>query len=176
MRKLILYIAASLDGYIAGQEDDLSFLNPMHVEGEDYGYGEFIQEIDTVIIGRRTYEWVINQGVEFPHKDKACYIITSREKPSEGNLNFYKGDLKALVTRLKSENGKNIFCDGGAQVVNYLLREKLFDELIISVVPVLLGDGTRLFQDGRPQEQLDLKAAKEYSSGMVQLRYEVHEP
>jgi len=171
VRKLILYIASSLDGFIAGPGDDLSFLNPMHVEGEDYGYGEFINGIDTVIVGRRTYDWVINQGVEFPHKDKPCFIITSQEKPAEGNLNFYKGDLKALVTRLKSEKGKNIFCDGGAQVVNYLLREKLFDELIISVVPVLLGDGIKLFQDQRPTQRLELKEVKNYVSGMVQLHY-----
>jgi len=145
----------------------------MHVEGEDYGYGEFIQEIDTVIVGRRTYEWVINQGVEFPHKDKACYIITRQDKPSDGNLHFYNGDLKALVTRLKGESGQNIFCDGGAQVVNYLLREKLFDELIISVVPVLLGDGIKLFQDQRPIQQLELKEAKNYPSGMLQVHYEL---
>jgi dihydrofolate reductase len=173
MRKLILYIASSLDGYIAGPGDDLSFLNPMHVEGEDYGYGEFIEGIDTVIVGRRTYDWVINQGVEFPHKDKACYIITRQEKPAEGNLNFYNGDLRALVTRLKSENGKNIFCDGGAQVVNYLLKEKLFDELIISVVPVLLGDGVRLFQENRPAQNLELNKVKNYPSGMVQLHYKI---
>ena len=173
MRKLILYIASSLDGFIAGPADDLSFLNPMHVEGEDYGYGEFISGVDTVIVGRRTYDWVINQGVDFPHKDKACYIITSEEKPSEGNLNFYTGDLKALVNQLKGENGKNIFCDGGAKVVNSLLKEKLFDELIISVVPVLLGDGVMLFQGQRPTQQLKLKEVKNYPSGMVQLHYKV---
>lgn len=171
MRKLILYIASSLDGFIAGPGDDLSFLNPMHVEGEDYGYGGFIEGIDTVIIGRRTYDWVINQGVEFPHKDKVCYVITSQDRPNDGNLFFFNGNLKDLVNRLKSADGKNIFCDGGAQVVHYLLREKLLDELIISVIPVLLGDGVKLFLDGRPSQSLDLKGVHSYASGLVQLHY-----
>lgn len=174
MRKLILYISCSLDGYIAGPNDDLSFLNPMQLEGEDYGYQAFVDSVDTVIVGRRTYDWVVNQGYDFPHTDKACYILTSQSRPKEGSLTFYQGDLKELVQRLKSSNSpKNIFCDGGAQVVHQLLAAQLIDEIILSVVPVLLGAGTRLFNDGRSKQQLELVSSKSFDSGLVQHHYKV---
>lgn len=83
----------------------------------------------------------VSGELSFPTRLRPAISSPAMKKPSEGNSNFYEGDLKALVTRLKGEKRKNIFYDGGAEVVNYLLREKLFDELIISVVPVLLGDG-----------------------------------
>ncbi|TAF68076.1 MAG: dihydrofolate reductase, partial [Cytophagales bacterium] len=75
-RKLILYISCSLDGYIAQPNDDLSFLSIVQKEGEDYGYNDFVASIDIVIVGRKTYDWVIGQGYEFPHADKTSYIIT----------------------------------------------------------------------------------------------------
>lgn len=173
-RKLVLYISCSLDGYIAGPNDDLSFLNRMQLEGEDYGYQAFVDAIDTVIVGRRTYDWVVNQGYDFPHTNKECYIITSQIRAKEGNLTFYQGDLKELVQRLKSSNSpKHIFCDGGAQVVHQLLAAQLIDEIILSVVPVLLGAGTRLFNDGRPQQLLELLSSKSFESGLVQHHYKV---
>ncbi|WP_421896052.1 dihydrofolate reductase family protein [Marinoscillum sp.] len=171
MRKLILYIASSLDGYIAKPNDDLSFLNLVQKEGEDYGYNDFVDTVDTVIIGRKTYEWVINQGYDFPHADKESYIITRQERPKEGNLTFYTGSLKQLVTDLKKKAGKNIFCDGGSEIVHLLLKEKLIDELILSVIPILVGDGTPLFKTGRPEQLLELKESKSFESGLVQLHY-----
>lgn len=173
MRKLILYISCSLDGYIAGPNDDLSFLNPMQVEGEDYGYQAFVDSVDTVIVGRRTYDWVLGQGYDFPHADKNCYVLTAQARPQEGNLQFYQGDLQALVQRLKTEPGKHIFCDGGAQVVHQLLAARLIDEIILSVVPVLLGAGTRLFNEDRPPQLLELLSSQSYESGLVQLHYRV---
>lgn len=170
-KKLILYIAMSLDGYIAAPGDDLSFLAKVQQEGEDYGYGAFIQSVDTVIIGRRTYEWVMNQVDIFPHAEKTCYVITSESRPPMGNIHFYSGNLGELADELKSQGGGNIFCDGGAQVVHQLLMAGKFDALIISVIPVLLGDGIPLFQPGRPVQNLTLAEAKNYPSGLVQLHY-----
>jgi dihydrofolate reductase len=172
-RKLILYIAASLDGYIAKPNDDLSFLSRVQKKGEDYGYNDFISTVDTVILGRKTYDWVLNQVSEFPHADKEAYIITRKEKPKKGNITFYTGNLKDLISRLKIKVGKNIFCDGGAEIVNELLKEKLFDELIISVIPVLLGNGTRLFQNDKPEQDLRLLSANKFDTGLVQLHYKV---
>ncbi|MDP2188710.1 MAG: dihydrofolate reductase family protein [Sphingobacteriaceae bacterium] len=173
-RKLILYISSSLDGFIAGPNDDLSFLHPMQLEGEDYGYEAFVDTVDTVIVGRRTYDWVVNQGYDFPHTDKEGYILTSQPRPNQGSLTFYQGDLKELVQRLKSNNSqKHIFCDGGAEVVHQLLAAQLIDEIILSVVPVLLGAGTRLFKEGRPQQLLELLSSKSFESGLVQLHYRV---
>jgi len=171
MRKLFIYIAASLDGYIAAPGDDLSFLNAMEKEGEDYGYKDFIAEVDTVILGRRTYDWVLENLGYSSHQDKETYIITRTARPVEGNTIFYTGDLKELITTLKQKEGKNIFCDGGAQIVHQLLKDDLVDEIIVSVVPILLGEGIRLFNDGRPQFLLELVNVTSFATGLVQLHY-----
>ncbi len=172
-RKLILYIACSLDGYIAKPNDDLSFLDSMQIEGEDYGYNEFIATVDTVILGRKTYDWVMERVPEFPHSDKKAYIITRSKRPDIGSTTFYSGDLTSLVTKLQEETGKNIFCDGGAEIVNELLSASLIDEFIISMIPVLVGDGTRLFKDGRPEQLLELISSKTFETGLTQLHYKV---
>lgn len=170
-RKVILYIAASADGYIAKPNDDLSFLSIVDEAGEDYGYTDFIKSVDTVIMGRRTFDWVMTQVPEFPHADKNTYIITRKAKQSIGKINFYTGSLKELITQLKREQGKNIFVDGGADIVNEFLKESLIDEFVISIIPVLVGNGTRLFKDGRPEQILKFLSVKHYKKGLIQLHY-----
>lgn len=170
-RKVILYIATSLDGYIAKPNDDLSFLSIVEQEGEDYGYADFVKMVDAVIVGRKTYEKVISMGFDFPHKNKDAYIITRTPKQNVDSVKFYTGNLKILVDKLKSENGKNIFCDGGAEIVHELLKENLIDEFIISVIPILVGNGTKLFKDGRPELKLKLVSTKQFEKGLTQLHY-----
>jgi dihydrofolate reductase len=169
-RKVILYIAMSLDGYIAKPNDDLSFLSLVEKEGEDYGYAKFIGEVDTVLMGRKTYDWIIGQTA-FPHSDKPTYIITTKPRPTKGNTQFYTGQIKDLVSQLKSEKGGTIFCDGGAQLVYELQKEDLIDEYIISIIPILLGAGTRLFKDGRPEQHLEHLSTQSFETGLVQLHY-----
>jgi dihydrofolate reductase len=169
-RRLILYIAMSLDGYIAKPNDDLSFLSIVQKEGEDYGFNDFVATVDSVIIGRKTYDWVTRQ-FEFPHADKEAFVITRTKRPKIGNIEFYTGDLKELVQRLKSKEGKDIFCDGGAEIVTELLKNNLIDELIISVIPVILGNGTRLFKEGIPEQRLELVSSRSFETGLIQLHY-----
>ena len=173
MRKLSLFIAVSLDGYIAKPNDDLTFLNLVEKTGEDYGYAEFTDTIDTLIIGRRTYDYVLKHvgPSHYDNGQRDVYVITRTERPKVGRTTFYTGDLTELVKRLKSDNGKNIYCDGGAEVINELMKHDLIDEFIISVVPVLLGNGTRLFKDGRPEQILELVETKTFDTGLTQLRY-----
>jgi dihydrofolate reductase len=170
-RKVILYIATSLDGYIAKQDDNLDFLSLVEQEGEDYGYADFEKTVDTVILGRRTYEIAASMAGHFPHSDKNAYIITRKPRPDTDSVKFYSGDLKALIHKLKSENGKDIFCDGGAGIVNELLKNDLIDEFIISIIPALLGDGIKLFQEGRPELKLELVSTKQFEKGLAQLHY-----
>ncbi len=173
MRKISLFIAISLDGYIAKPNDDLTFLKLVEKAGEDYGYAEFTDTIDTLIIGRRTYDYVLKE-VGLSHYDNGqrdVYVITRTERPQVGRTIFYTGNLTELVKRLKSENGKNIYCDGGAEVITELLKHDLIDEFIISVIPVLLGNGTRLFKDGRPEQTLELLSTKTFDTGLTQLHY-----
>jgi len=172
-RKVILYIATSLDGYIAQPNDDLSFLSIVQKDGEDYGYADFVNSVDTVILGRKTYDWVMTQVSEFPHADKNSFVITRTPRPSIGKTNFYTGKLQDLIIKLKAELGKNIFIDGGAELVNELLKENLIDEFIISVIPILVGNGTKLFKDGRPEQKLQLLSTKKFDKGLAQLHYKL---
>lgn len=173
MRTLSLYIATSLDGYIAKPNDDLSFLKLVEKEGEDYGYAKFIATIDTIILGRKTYDWVLKEigSSHYDNGDRNVYVITRTEKPSIGKTTFYTGNLTELVKQLKSEDGKNIYCDGGAEIINELLNSDLVDEFIISVIPVLLGNGTRLFKDNRPEQELEFISSKSFETGLTQLHY-----
>jgi dihydrofolate reductase len=170
-RKVILYIAMSLDGYIAAPNDDLSFLSMVEQEGQDYGYADFVSTVDAVIVGRKTYDKVLSMGFDFPHADKDAYIITRTARESIGSVKFYTGDIKDLIVRLKSQQGKNIFVDGGAETVHLLLKENLIDEFYISIIPTLLGDGIPLFRNGRPNLSLRLVSTQSFDKGLVQLRY-----
>lgn len=171
-RKIVLYIAISADGYIATQDEDLGFLSIVEREGEDYGYGDFIKTVDTVILGRKTYDKVLSMGFDYPHADRESYVITRTPRPDSGNIRFYTGDLKELVLKLKGKPGGDIFVDGGAEVVNMMMKQNLIDSFVLSVIPVFLGDGIRLFQDGRPEKHLKFVESKTFESGLVQLRYE----
>ncbi|PSL26606.1 dihydrofolate reductase family protein [Dyadobacter jiangsuensis] len=170
-RKVFVYIAASLDGYIAKHDDDLTFLSLVEQEGEDYGYAEFIDTIDTVIIGRKTYDKVQAMGIEYLRADKEYHIVTRTPRAQEGNVRFHTGDLKAFIEELKQKEGKHIFVDGGAEVVNQLMQLDLIDEYIVSLIPILLGDGIRLFKDGRPEQNLTFVSSKSFEKGLVQLHY-----
>lgn len=173
MRTLSLFIATSLDGYIAKPNEDLSFLKLVEKEGEDYGYAEFTSTIDTIILGRKTYDWVFKEigPSHYDNGDREVYVITRTERESSGKTTFYSGNLNELVQQLKAGKGKNIYCDGGAEIVNELLKSDLVDEFIISVIPVFLGNGTRLFKDGRPEQLLEFVAAKTFDTGLAQLHY-----
>lgn len=170
-RKVILYISMSLDGYIATKDNSLEFLSMVEQEGEDYGYNDFIKYVDAVIIGRKTYDKVIAMGYEYPHTDKDVYILTRSTNPSIGNFKYYSDDLSQLVNDLKNQPGKNIYCDGGAEIANELIKNDLVDEYIISVIPILLGDGIRLFKNGRPEQELQLISTKHFDKGLAQLHY-----
>lgn len=164
----------SLDGYIAKPNDDLSFLKLVEKQGEDYGYADFISEIDTVIVGRKTYDYVLKEigPSHYDNGNRDVYVITRTERPQIGRTIFYNGDIPGLIKHLKNENGKNIYCDGGAELINELMMHSLIDGFVISVIPILLGAGTRLFQDGRPEQRLEFISAQTFETGLAQLTYE----
>ena len=147
MRKLSLFIATSVDGYIAQPNDDLSFLKSVEKEGEDYGYGEFTSAVDTIIVGRKTYDYVLKEigSSHYDSRERDVYVVTRTGRPSVGRTTFYTGNLTELVQKLKSEKGKNIYCDGGAEIINELLRNDLIDEFYVSVISIWVGNRIRLF-------------------------------
>ncbi|MEQ9440595.1 MAG: dihydrofolate reductase family protein [Cyclobacteriaceae bacterium] len=170
-RSVVLYIAMSLDGYIAGEDDNLDFLSMVETPGEDFGYADFQKDVDTLIWGRKTYDKVMSFGIDFPHADKKCYVL-SQSKTGKDEHVTYVSDVKKLIEQLQQEPGKAIYCDGGGETVFELLKHSLIDRLIISVIPHLLGSGTRLFKDGRPEQKLTFKRSITYPSGLVQLWYD----
>ena len=171
-RQVILYIAISLDGYIAKDNDDISFLSVVQTHGEDYGYSDFIKTVDTVIMGRKTYDKVLSFGMEFLHSDKKYYVLSRQKKGTDKNTEFYNGDIGQLITTIRKTTGKNIFIDGGAEIVFELMKQNLIDKFIISVIPHLIGGGVTLFKSGRPEQNLKLIRSMTFPSGLVQLWYD----
>ena len=171
-KKLILYIAMSLDGYIAKKDDNIDFLSIVETTNEDFGYSDFLQNIDTVIWGRKTFNKVLSFGNGVPHKDKKVYVIS---KSKQGTIEHaeYASNAVELVKTLKHQTGKDIYCDGGAEIVYELLSHRLFDRVIVSVIPHLLGDGIKLFKENNLEQRLRFKRSISYPSGLVQLWYDV---
>lgn len=164
----------SLDGFLATKDDDLSWLSIVNEEGEDYGYTAFNESVDTYIVGRVTYDTVLKlTGGTFPPAEKhQCYVITTQHRESKNGVTFYNGNIETLITQLKRKPGKNIYCDGGGQIVKLLMQNNLIDEYRISVIPIILGDGKPLFIGGTPKINLKALPSKQYKSGLVQLRYQ----
>lgn len=173
MRKIKIFIATSLDGFIARPNDDLGFLKLVEKENEDYGYAAFTSTIDTIIIGRKTYDYVAKEigTSHYDNGERDVYVITRTGRPDSGRIKFYSGDLVDLIAELKNKKGMDIYCDGGAEIINELLINDAIDELIISIVPVLLGNGTRLFKDGRPEQLLEFVKVKTFDTELIQLHY-----
>lgn len=173
-RPLTLYIAASLDGYIARPDGDIGWLSMMEAPPEDYGYHAFVQTIDTIIVGRKTYDKVLSFGIPWPHTGRTCYVLSKSRTGSDENVTFFGGDIGDLVAQIRQQPGLGIYCDGGAEVVHELARRDLIDRYVISIIPVLLGAGIPLFKPGRPQHHLRLVRSTAFPSGLVQVEYERH--
>ncbi len=171
-RKVILFIAMSLDGCIAKSNDDISFLSIVEKPNEDYLYSDFIKTVDTVILGRKTYDKVKSFGIPFPHKERKCYVISRTLTGKNEDVEFYNGYISDLIYEIRKSKGKHIFIDGGAEIVNLLMQQNLIDKFVISVIPTFLGGGIKLFGNDNPEMLLTLKKNITYPSGLVQLWYE----
>jgi len=171
-RKLVLYIAQSLDGYIATKDDSLEWL--FHVEGEgDNGYSDFYETVDTILIGNRTYDWIMDyEKGNFPYKGKECYVFSRTSKENTEYVQFVQGDILPFVNNLKDHSGKNIWMVGGGNLLHSFLEENLVDELIVTIAPTVIGDGIPLFKAGDYKLNLDLKGTRTFNQ-FVELQYEV---
>ena len=168
MRQLHLYIAASLDGFIAGPNGEIDWLD---AGGDlDYGYGDFYDSIDTTLMGRATYE--ITQTVEeFPYPDKTNYVFTRNlGLPNTEHVRFISGDIAAFVRHLKEHEGKNIWLVGGGQINTIMLNADLVDGIILTVFPIVLGDGIPLFAPGARRAAFKTVDCVTYEAGLIQWR------
>lgn len=164
----------SLDGFIARKNGDLDWMSVADMEGEDYGYEAFTADVDAYIIGRKTYDKVIELTGTFPQaRQFECYVFTRTPRESVNDVTFYTGSPVELIQQLRSKPGKTIYCDGGGEMIQLLMSHKLIDEMIISILPVALGDGLRLFRGDVPEVALRLIESKTYRNGLLQVHYEV---
>ena len=174
MRKIVLYIAMSLDGYIADANGGVSWLRGQDPDSESEGsYPEFVRDIDTVVMGWETYYQVITElsPDEWVYEDLMTYVITHREETSSEKIRFVHESPSELMKKLKELDGKDIWICGGASIARQLMQDGMIDKFYISVIPVLLGAGARLFGELPEEQELRLMETKSYN-GIVELRYE----
>ena len=169
-----LHVVSSLDGFIAKHDNSVSWLDS---SGEVYERGvseesaeEVVKAIDCYVLGSRTYEHALQLG--WPYGDTPTVVVTNRELPStRKSVEFYSGDLKRLVDEILAPRYRNIWLVGGAILCQSFLRLGLVDEIRLVIIPVLLGEGLRLFDNSGPEERWHLKDVVAYKTGIVELLY-----
>lgn len=173
MGKIQLYLAMSLDGKIAKPDDDVSWLDEVpNPNNSDYGYYSFYENIDNVIMGNSTYRFIQNSGVEFPYKGKPCYVFTRDQSLiNNEDVQFISQDVVEFVKDLRDNSDENIWLAGGGQINTLLSNADLIDELIIFVMPIVIGDGIPLFGEGLNKRMLTLKSCNTLESGATELIY-----
>lgn len=169
--KISVYIAMSIDGYIARKDGGLDWLNYGHIGDEDYGFKKFIDNIDALILGRNTYE-IVSSFDEWPYKDKRVIVLSNTLKNVRKEAELFCGHLTHLASKLYSEGIKHVWVDGGITVSKFL-EAGLVDDLTISIIAVALGSGIPLFSPIDKEHQFRLLSTKSYPSGLVQLKYEM---
>jgi len=171
-----LHVVSSLDGIIAKKDNSVSWLDSCGDVYEKGASGEEAEEgveaIDCFVLGSRTYEHALELG--WPYGDTPTVVITNRELPStRKTVEFYSGDLKRLVHEILTPRFGNIWLVGGALLCQSFLSLGLVDEIRLSIVPILLGDGLRLFDDSCTEQRLRLKNVVAYKTGLVEMSYQL---
>ncbi len=169
--KISIYIATSIDGYIARKDGNLDWLQYGHTGNEDYGFKNFINSIDALILGRNTYE-VVSDFDEWPYKGKRVIVLSNTLNDARKEAELFRGQLADLTSMLHSEGIKRVWVDGGITVSKFL-EAGLVDDITISVIAMVLGSGIPLFSTMNREHKCRLISTQSYPSGLVQLKYEV---
>jgi len=165
MRKIKLFIASSLDGYIAREDGNIDWLP----QSGNSGYDEFYKTIDTVIMGRKTYEQILTFG-KYPYEGQKSYVFTKNtEIKKDGNIEFVF-ETEKLVKELLSSSGKDVWLVGGADLISTFLDFDLIDDIILSIIPTVLGKGIPLFKNIQKEIKFELVKTTEYNE-LVELYY-----
>ena len=173
MRKISLFIAMSLDGYIADSEGSVEWLTGQSNDDDNIDtYSDFVKDIDTVIMGWNTYHQIITElsPDKWVYDEFTTYVITHHKEISSDKIKFIDESPVELVKKLREENGKDVWICGGANIVQQLVKENLIEYYYITVVPTILGSGIRLFENTKREMKLRLLKAQTYN-GMVDLVY-----
>lgn len=173
MKKICLFIAMSLDGYIADNKGNVDWLKGQGCDNENIDtYSEFVKNIDTILMGWNTYHQIVTElsPEEWIYSDFTTYVITHNECVSSEKIRFTNINPVELLKTLKKENGQDIWICGGANLVRQLVNEDFIDCYYITIIPTLLGSGIRLFEDGKQEIKLRLINTRSYN-GMTDLIY-----
>ncbi|MGM0592814.1 MAG: dihydrofolate reductase family protein [Halobacteriota archaeon] len=171
-----LYIATSLDGFVATGDGGVSWLEPFEEEASDRAtatsYEEFFAGVDCLVMGSKTYEQVLGFG-DWPYGETPTYVVTHRDLPRvDDAVTFYDGDLRELAGRLRRQYAHS-WLVGGAELAQAFLRFDLVDDIRLSIAPVLLGSGIAFFDDAGTTHDLTLRDTTTFQNGIVELWYDV---
>jgi dihydrofolate reductase len=178
MRKIIVSIATSADGYIARPDGDADWLNRPRTAG-DYGMGAFYRSIDTILWGRKTYDIALSfqrrgvRGASFDPKVKNYVFSRRPPRSAPSAVEFVIEPIRAFAKRLRASPGKNIWMMGGAGLIGSFLDEEEIDEFLISVIPIFIGEGIPLIAPKHRSVPLVLRSSRRFSDGVVRLHYAV---
>jgi dihydrofolate reductase len=169
--KVTLYIAASVDGFIAGPHGEIDWLSMVECPDEDYGYYQFYDSVDALVMGRKTYE--VPAGVaEWPYPGKPSYVLTRQDlKTDRDDVKFVSDPAATVVESLRRQGFRHVWLVGGGEVIRAFLAQGLIDEHIISFIPIILGTGIPLFPPPNPQQRLELISSRNFPSGLIQAHY-----
>ncbi len=174
MKEIHLFIATSLDGFIAREDGSLDWLvNIPNPSQTDHGYNEMIANTDVIVMGRKTYNEILGFGIEWPYENCNTYVVTGNPDffPSTANtFVLYKIDA-GTIQFLKNQSSKNIWLAGGGSLVTQFLNLGAIDEMTISIVPLILGKGIRLFPDESVETQFETIKTELFDTGIVNLVY-----
>jgi dihydrofolate reductase len=174
MTEIRLFIATTLDGFIAREDGSLDWLDEVgSKEHTDAGYTDFIENIDSVVLGRKTYEEILSFGIDWPYKDHKTIIITSDKtyKTKTVNTSVLNKINKDAINKIKSDSSKNIWIVGGGQLISEFINNDAIDEITTTIIPIILGKGIKLFPNSPKETKLKLINAQSFDSGMVNLTY-----
>jgi len=174
MKKNNVFIATSLDGYIADKEGGLDWLDLIpNPEKLDHGYFDFIKEIDAFVMGRSTFETVLGFGIEWPYKIPVFVLSNSLKKIPKnliGKVFIINGTLSEILNKIHAKGYDRLYIDGGITIQNFL-KEDLIDEMIITTVPILLGSGTPLFSEMPKVLEFELVSSTVFLNQLTQRHY-----
>ncbi len=171
-----LYIAQSLDGFIAEEDGSIDFLESIpNPKQYDYGYGDFIAGIDVILMGRKSYEKILSFGIDWPYPECETVVLSSSQKLEvrSPNTKVITDFDEQTINNLRAESKKGIWLLGGGESIHSCLAKGAIKEMELAIMPILLGSGIPLFPKGKVSSKWKLQSSEAFDTGVVMVRYEL---
>lgn len=175
MSNVVLYIASSIDGYIAKSDSNLDWLESIpNPSSGDYGYQQLIDSVHAIVMGRKTYDKLLSMDIEWPYANLQCLVVSNKTDSvaTTPNTVFVAENITQLIIDLKKRSNKDIWLVGGGQLIASFLKHGLLDKMILTIIPKTLGNGIPLFpSDINLETNWKLVSAQSFDTGVVNLTY-----